>query len=610
MIKHFLGRFIRRNSVKKGYNLKLINTNFPSRSLVILVSIWLFSVLTLASSLAIATNLFRRTVQATTFGNSLLFLILLLGSMLLGSLAYGLGVLDFVYGLVKRSGSGNFIIASVKYVLILIFLPLYLFLFLKKFVGLVRSFKLGKTKLHFKKAYKPIIVGIFITSIFPIWLTSYFLVGFVGARQLGMIEEPISIVGTGSMYPTFPKGQGKTLQELSKEVVGTPGMLPYPNGLNINGIKLFNYQISRGDIVVFINDKTKELTQKLYGRPSGFIKRIIGLPGDSIELKEGIVYLNDKPFKEPYTAKARSTFGEGFLSECKRVTIPSDSVFVMGDNRKGSGDSREIGFVNIKDIDHVLPIKSQVGVLEKNWRDTSKDFDEASKIKLDEEKYLDLLNQKRKEAGVQLLKYQPKLEISASKRGAAMLKYDDLSYEATRSEYTMSQAMSDSGYNNITYGEAPQLGYYEADELIENQFEFPETKKFLLNKDYQEVGIAEVEGQLNGCPAQVVVLHFAGYVPPNYNQEDTESWKTTLSQLEEIQPGWNRLKESGDFYKQHQKDADRINEIISIRISHIEAIISRMGANQWFTQQEKDYINQDKSLYDEQQSLANKLNGR
>lgn len=118
-----------------------------------------------------------------------------------------------------------------------------------------------------------------------------------------MIEEPITVSGTGSMYPTFPKGQGKSLQKLSKEIVGTQGMLPYPNRLNINGIKLFNYQLTRGDIVVFINDKTKELSQKLYGHTGGFIKRIIGIPGDSIELKGGIVYLNNKPLKESYTAK-------------------------------------------------------------------------------------------------------------------------------------------------------------------------------------------------------------------------------------------------------------------------------------------------------------------
>ena len=60
---------------------------------------------------------------------------------------------------------------------------------------------------------------------------------------------------------------------------------------------------------------------------------------------------------------------------------------------------------------------------------------------------------------------------------------------------------------------------------FENQFEFPNTKKFLLESDYQEIGIAEVEGMINGCPAQVIVQHFAGYKPPNYSQLVISSWK-------------------------------------------------------------------------------------
>jgi len=163
------------------------------------------------------------------------------------------------------------------------------------------------------------------------------------------------------------------------------------------------------------------LTEKLYGHPSGWVKRVVGMPGDTIELRNGIVYLNDQPQKEPYTAQAHSTFGQSYLKECQKVTIPENSVFVMGDNRKGSGDSREIGFININDISHVLPLEKQKGGLDKNWRDTTLDLEESSKIKIDKQKYLDLLNEKRAEAKVKALKYQPKLEDSATRRGKAML---------------------------------------------------------------------------------------------------------------------------------------------------------------------------------------------
>ena len=385
-------------------------------------------------------------------------------------------------------------------------------------------------------------------------------------------------------------------------------MLPYPNGLVIGRKRLFGDQISREDIVTFANNKTKELTQKLYGSPSGWVKRVIGLPGDTIELKGGIVYLNDQPLKEPYIAKPRSTFGESYLSECKKVTVPGNSIFVMGDNRKGSGDSREIGFINIKDVDHILPLKKQKGNFDKYWRDTSKDFEESSKIKIDKQKYVEMLNEKRKEANVQPLKYQPKLENSAFKRGEVILKYDDFSFEATRSGYTMSRAMTDSGYYNIVYGEAPTLGYYEADEFIENQFEFPETKKFLLNNDYQEIGIAEVEGVINGCPTQVIVQHFAGYIPPNYSKEDIDSWKKSLESLNSILPNWGNLKNYSLSYNQHKQEIDRLLDIIHIRISRIQQIISRMENNQWLTAEENNWIKEEQGLFNEEESIAKELN--
>ena len=95
----------------------------------------------------------------------------------------------------------------------------------------------------------------------------------------------------------------------------------------------------------------------------------------------------------------------------------------MGDNRKGSGDSREVGFFNINDIKYVLPLKSQKGDLIKYWRDTSKDLDESSKIKLDKTRYVELLNEKRKDTGAKPLKYQPLLEKSAFKRGSPALAF-------------------------------------------------------------------------------------------------------------------------------------------------------------------------------------------
>lgn len=81
----------------------------------------------------------------------------------------------------------------------------------------------------------------------------------------------------------------------------------------------------RGDIVVFeAPDKPEE----------DYIKRIIGLPGDTIEIKEGVVYINGEPLEENYLREPmrEENFGP--------VVVPDGHYFMMGDNRNNSHDSR------------------------------------------------------------------------------------------------------------------------------------------------------------------------------------------------------------------------------------------------------------------------------
>lgn len=98
----------------------------------------------------------------------------------------------------------------------------------------------------------------------------------------------------------------------------------------------------RGDVVVF---KAPPEPEKDY------IKRVIGLPGDSIYLKEGSVYLNGKKLDEgKYLKNNVKTYQGAFLQEDEIVTIPANSYFVMGDNRDASSDSREWGYVSKSDL--------------------------------------------------------------------------------------------------------------------------------------------------------------------------------------------------------------------------------------------------------------------
>lgn len=595
-------------------SLKLDKEKFLSRVTKISVFVWLACILGVFAIIGyvvgVRKELFDKAPDVFVFS--------LLGLILLGCLAFLVGTVSFTAQLIaKRSQKKqNIFIFLTKLFFVLAILPLYLLVYLLKPLEIIRRLKHSGFKgllksLRLRPMLGKIIALVLVGAIiFPIWIGGFATFGAMVASQLGYITEAINIGGTGSMYPTFPKGQGKTLQEQAKEVVGSSGMFPYPNGLVFFGQRFFGHQVDRGDIVVLENDMLREYNKKLLGEESGWVKRVVAVSGDALELRDGIVYLNNQPLKEPYIAKARSTFGESFLKECQKVTVPNNSVFVMGDNRKGSGDSREVGFFSVNDVKYALPLKSQKGDLVKHWRDTSKDFDESSKIKLDKEKLLELLNSKRKEAGLRPIKYQPKLEQSANKRGEVMLKYDDFSYEATKSGYPIERAMRDVGYSNVVWNEGIIQGHFEAEELMEYFFEFPDWKKNLfLNKDLQEVGVAEVE-RADGCSTHAVVMHFAGYVPPNYKTEDIESWKINLTRLKEIQPGWAGLKDNLNFYQKNKADVDRINEIISIRIANISTIVAKMEANQWLTAAEQKMIDQDKPLYDELEAIATRLNSR
>ena len=132
----------------------------------------------------------------------------------------------------------------------------------------------------------------------------------------------------------------------------------------------------------------------------------------------------------------------------------------------------------------------------------------------------------------------------------------------------------------------------------------------MLNKDYQDIGIATVEGSINGCPTQVIVQHLAGYFPPNYKKEDIQAWQNNLNNLKEVQTGWSSLKDKVDFYNNNKSDVDRLNQIISNRITNISAIVKKMSSNLWLSKPETDYTYQDRKLFEEQQSLSDKINNQ
>lgn len=465
---------------------------------------------------------------------------------------------------------------------------------------------------HHLRVQKRTALTKFLTIIFslvvllPIWVVGYVsfsLAGWYVLQYTGVVKVEIPVTGA-SMLPTIN-------EEGFVPVRNYPRYPSIPQLQKYVDVKKFEPEIKKGDIVVFRNTKTQQVFAEEKIDPhkkGGFVKRVVATEGDSVSIKNGFVYVNGRVANEPYTFKPRSTFGSTAMHDCDVITVPHDKYLVFGDNRKVSLDSRGIGLIDKKDIQYYLPYDDQLSMFSQRWRDTSKDQTYAFSSELDVQEYVRLLNKKRGEFKIEPLKYEPKLSKSAELRARVMLEFDDLSFEASRSGYTMKDAMKDAGYTNIVYGEFPILGYYDAQELIDSFFENPDSSEFLLQKDYEDVGVSSFVGALNGCPVQIVVQHFAGYVPPNYTNKDIEQWKTLIDKLSQIREGWINLQTNKDFYNANKADVDRINEIIRLRASHARQIMQRMEAKQWFTEEEKQYVDQDIILFNEQNEIADRLN--
>lgn len=121
------------------------------------------------------------------------------------------------------------------------------------------------------------------------------------------IFEPVQCIGI-SMYPTLVGGEGMFTEKLTY-TVSAP---------------------QRDDIIIC---RYPYHTEKC-------VKRVIAVPGDRISISDGAIYLNGERLDE-------SAYWSGYIedSEMPEVTVPERSLFVVGDNRNHSGDSRHVGFI-------------------------------------------------------------------------------------------------------------------------------------------------------------------------------------------------------------------------------------------------------------------------
>ena len=115
-----------------------------------------------------------------------------------------------------------------------------------------------------------------------------------------------------------------------------------------NGNYIFTSKITyrirqphRGDVVVFHSPKNRDIE---------FIKRVIGLPGDTILIENNEIYVNDVLIPEKYIAAKTTLVPGSFAQNGTPIQVPEGQYFVMGDNRPRSSDSREFGTIPMNSI--------------------------------------------------------------------------------------------------------------------------------------------------------------------------------------------------------------------------------------------------------------------
>ncbi|MFA5287642.1 MAG: signal peptidase I [Candidatus Omnitrophota bacterium] len=162
-------------------------------------------------------------------------------------------------------------------------------------------------------------------SVIREWIEALVVAAFLAFCIIRPFVVQAFKIPTGSMRPTLLEGD---LILVNKFIYGAK--VPFTK-YRLPALR----EPKKGDVVVFIypEDKKKD-----------FIKRLIGLPKDIIEIKSGTIYVNDQPLLDP--AFRRYYYNRGdFAKEGEKITVPDDSFFVLGDNSGSSKDSRYWGFV-------------------------------------------------------------------------------------------------------------------------------------------------------------------------------------------------------------------------------------------------------------------------
>jgi signal peptidase I len=203
---------------------------------------------------------------------------------------------------------------------------------------------MSKKNSKMKSVIKEWVESVLVALVLAVFIRTYFIQPFKipsGSMRMTLIEGDHLFVDKLTYGPIL-------LPELHspdflRQMMGGDFDLHWPKFLQpLAQVRLPGFSHpKRGDIMVFVypGDRTKD-----------FIKRLIGLPGDQVEIKEGSVYINGQQWKDPRVQNIYYYNRGDFGQEGVPVTVPPGHYFMMGDNSGSSHDSRYWGFIDEKDI--------------------------------------------------------------------------------------------------------------------------------------------------------------------------------------------------------------------------------------------------------------------
>lgn len=187
------------------------------------------------------------------------------------------------------------------------------------------------------------------------------VIAFVLALLVRYYIGTPTIVKMPSMYPTLKQDQRLILNRWCrtiKEIPSRGDIITFEAPTSDSYI--FPKDFNPNDVAAkYSNKKTKALDKFIYNvlevNKASYIKRVIALPGEHLQIKDGKVYINDVELQEDYLQPQITTSTEN--CPFYDLVVPENCVFVMGDNRPESTDSRRFGCIPLEKIESKVWIR-------------------------------------------------------------------------------------------------------------------------------------------------------------------------------------------------------------------------------------------------------------